>query len=203
MTKATQMTKQQYAAEIDVALSKALAHPLRHRILAIMRERPSSSTQIANELGVDREKVSYHVRHLAGRRWDGKDTIPLIELVTTSRRHGGKEHFYRTIARPIIDTPESRQISRRNREDLSADTVELILGDLSQSVEAGVLDDHPARSLLRDPGLTVDEEGFEKIGAILIEALDRAGEVGAESLSRLNGKPGIPLVVTLLAFQRA
>jgi DNA-binding transcriptional ArsR family regulator len=201
MTTAIQK-REQYAAEIDVALNKALAHPLRHRILAIMRERPSSPTEIANQLDVPREKIAYHVRRLAGRRKGGKDTIPLIELVTTSNRHGGVEHFYRTIARPVIDTAESRGIARQDLATISADTADLISGDLSNSIAAGALDSHPARCLLRDPGLTVDDEGFEKVAEILMKALDDVTEVGAESLGRLSGRPGIPIVASLLAFQR-
>ena len=188
-----------YDAEINAALNRALAHPLRHRMLAIMDERPSSPTELAKQLGEPREKIIYHVNLLAGRLRD--DAIPLIELVRTDGRHGGVEHFYRPIVRPVVDTPAAEKLSRLSRESLSATGIDLVIGDVLESFEAGVFDSHAARSLLR-MHIEVDDPGFKKVGEILERSLLELSDVEAESKQRLGGEPGIPVAAALLAFPK-
>jgi DNA-binding transcriptional ArsR family regulator len=54
------------AAEIDeVAYLRAVAHPLRHRILAMLGERSSTPARIAAAMGAKTNVVAYHVRRLA------------------------------------------------------------------------------------------------------------------------------------------
>ena len=48
----------------DPRLVKALAHPLRVRILGLLEHRTLSPKQLAEELGLPVENVSYHVRTL-------------------------------------------------------------------------------------------------------------------------------------------
>ena len=49
----------------DPAVLKALAHPLRQRILGILRQGPASATTLAKELGENTGATSYHLRELA------------------------------------------------------------------------------------------------------------------------------------------
>ncbi|PRY44030.1 ArsR/SmtB family transcription factor [Umezawaea tangerina] len=49
----------------DPATLKALAHPLRRRILAELRRAPASSTTLAAALGQNTGSTSYHLRELA------------------------------------------------------------------------------------------------------------------------------------------
>ena len=57
----------------DPRLVKALAHPLRFRILTVLDERMASPSELAEELGAPLGNVSYHVRILA--------SLGLIRLV--------------------------------------------------------------------------------------------------------------------------
>jgi len=43
----------------------ALAHPLRFRILELLREGPSTASRLARRLGESRGSMSYHLRYLA------------------------------------------------------------------------------------------------------------------------------------------
>jgi DNA-binding transcriptional ArsR family regulator len=201
MTAASDIRKQKYAEEINVALNQALSHPLRHRILAIMDERPASPTEIAKELGETREKIAYHVRVLAGQESD--DAIPLIELVRINTARGGREHFYRSIVRPIIDTAASSKLSRLTREITSATTIDLIVGDLNNAFEAGAFDSHPARSLLRDE-ILVDDQGMHETGEIMMRCLAELNEVQAESINRMakTAETGISVATALLAYPK-
>src|SRR5688572_32313716 len=72
----------------EARIAKALAHPLRARILQRLGERVSSPNDLAAELGAPLGVVSYHVRML--RDYD------CVELVRTQPRRGALQHFYKS-----------------------------------------------------------------------------------------------------------
>jgi DNA-binding transcriptional ArsR family regulator len=86
MKKITQLDDPRYV--------KALSHPLRVRILAILEERTASPVQLAEQLGASLGVVSYHVRTL--------ERLGLIKLVRTNPVRGAVEHHYRANPRPTI-----------------------------------------------------------------------------------------------------
>src|SRR5262245_53785641 len=86
------------APAIEPTLAKALSHPLRMQILTILGQRVASPVELATELDVPLNNLSYHVRTLLD--------LGCIELVRTEPRRGTLEHFYRAIERPIISTDE-------------------------------------------------------------------------------------------------
>jgi DNA-binding transcriptional ArsR family regulator len=78
----------------DPRYVKALSHPLRVRILAILEERTASPVQLAEQLEASLGVVSYHVRTL--------ERFGLIKLVRTNPARGAVEHHYRANPRPTI-----------------------------------------------------------------------------------------------------
>src|SRR4051794_27041249 len=78
----------------DPRYVKALSHPLRVRILAILEERTTSPVQLAELLDASLGIVSYHVRTL--------ERLGLIKLVRTNPVRGAVEHHYRANERPTI-----------------------------------------------------------------------------------------------------
>src|SRR5256885_4644606 len=78
----------------DPRYVKALSHPLRVRILAILEERTASPVQLAGQLGASLGVVSYHVRTL--------ERFGLIKLVRANPVRGAVEHHYRANPRPAI-----------------------------------------------------------------------------------------------------
>jgi DNA-binding transcriptional ArsR family regulator len=78
----------------DPRYVKALSHPLRVRILAILEERTASPVQLAEQLDASLGVVSYHVRTL--------ERLGLIKLVRTNPVRGAVEHHYRANPRPTI-----------------------------------------------------------------------------------------------------
>jgi DNA-binding transcriptional ArsR family regulator len=67
--------------------AKALAHPLRARILEALAGEPRSPNELAVEFGEPLGNVSYHVLVLRD--------LGMVELVDTAPRRGAVEHFYR------------------------------------------------------------------------------------------------------------
>src|SRR5215218_2830825 len=78
----------------DPDIAKALAHPLRMRLLTLLEEGTASPTELANVTGASLPRVSYHVRRLAA--------AGLIELVRTKQRRGAVEHYYAAVRPPEI-----------------------------------------------------------------------------------------------------
>jgi DNA-binding transcriptional ArsR family regulator len=79
----------------DPRYVKALSHPLRVRILALLQERTASPRELAEWLDATLGTVSYHVRTL--------HDFGLIELVKTTQVRGAIAHHYRAKIRPRVD----------------------------------------------------------------------------------------------------
>src|SRR4051812_47204949 len=79
----------------EARIAKALAHPLRARILLRLGERVASPGDLASELGAPLGLVAYHVRMLRDYH--------CVELVRTEPRRGAVQHFYRATAPPSRD----------------------------------------------------------------------------------------------------
>src|SRR3954469_4187972 len=86
----------------EARIAKALAHPLRARILQRLGERVASPAELAVELDASLGVVSYHVRML--HDYAG------VELVRTEPRRGALQHFYRATARPNLDAEQWRTL---------------------------------------------------------------------------------------------
>ena len=79
----------------DPHYMKALGHPLRVRILALLQERTATPREMAEWLGATLGTVSYHVRTL--------HETGLIELVKTTQVRGAIAHHYKAKVRPRVD----------------------------------------------------------------------------------------------------
>ena len=78
----------------DPRYVKAMSHPLRVRILAMLDERTASPVELAGWLGSSLGTVAYHVRTL--------ERMGLVELVRETRVRGAVEHHYRSCGRPQV-----------------------------------------------------------------------------------------------------
>lgn len=88
---------------------RALAHPLRLRMLEILAEGPSTASRLAERLGESSGATSYHLRELAK-----------AELVVEDEERGnGRDRWWRRPERlmlaPTTGTPEERAAGKRIR----------------------------------------------------------------------------------------
>jgi DNA-binding transcriptional ArsR family regulator len=180
----------------EARIAKALAHPLRARILQRLGERVASPGDLAVELGAPLGVVSYHVRMLRDYQ--------CVELVRTEPRRGALQHFYKATARPNLNDNQWRTLPSGLRRELTGGTIQLLVDDLAQAADAGMLDD-PAVVLSRTP-LELDERGWKKLNKLMAKTLDQALAIAAESSARRNdgSSDGVfPTEVGLLHFRRA
>jgi DNA-binding transcriptional ArsR family regulator len=176
-------------------IAKALAHPLRARILQRLGERVASPAELAAELAAPLGVVSYHVRML--RDYD------CVELVRTEPRRGALQHFYRATARPKLDEAQRRTLPSGLRRELSGETLRALVSDLGQAADAGTLKD-PEVVVNRTP-LELDDRGFRKLNRLLARTHDQALQIASESAARSADVAGgaFATELAMLHFRRA
>jgi DNA-binding transcriptional ArsR family regulator len=188
------MAAARHAGLVDPRLAKALAHPLRARILVVLNERVASPNEIAEMLGEALPNVSYHVRTLSD--------LDCIALVRTAQRRGATEHYYRALKRPFFSDREWKRLPASARQALADTTLQMIWDDVSEAIDAGTLsarhDMHVSRS-----ALLLDERGWGELTDALAALLDEAERIGARSAARLekSREEGIPSKLALMHFE--
>lgn len=68
---------------------RALAHPVRLRMMTLMWPGPMSAAELARELGISHALSSQHLRRL--------DAVGLVELAEERNTRGGRERRYRAV----------------------------------------------------------------------------------------------------------
>src|ERR1700742_1094431 len=76
----------------DVRYVRAISHPVRMRLLAILEKEPASPKMLAERLSIALGTIAYHIRTL--------NSLGLLELVDTKQRRGAVEHYYQAKEHP-------------------------------------------------------------------------------------------------------
>ena len=163
----------------DQRVIKALSHPLRFRILAVLNERVASPSEIAAELGEPLGNVAYHTKILVENG--------AIEQVRTAPVRGALEHFYRALIRPWFDDQMSVRLPLSVRRALFGEILQYIWSDVVAASERGGFD-APDTHVTRTH-LDLDDQAYEEIVALLNSVVDRALELHAEAAPRLAQQP--------------
>jgi DNA-binding transcriptional ArsR family regulator len=184
------------AGLVDPRLAKALSHPMRAQILAILNERVASPNEISEAIGERLPNVSYHVRAL--------DELGCIELVRTAQRRGAIEHYYRAIERPYFSDRDWKRLPRSARKSLSDVALQMIWDEVSDAIEAGTFEARTDRYLTRSP-LTLDEQGWSELNKLLGQLLDQAERIASQSGKRLAkaDETGISTRLVMMHFEAA
>jgi len=161
----------------DPSVAKALAHPLRTRILAALENRTASPSEIADELGAPLGVVSYHVRRLHALRF--------LKLVKRVPRRGAVEHYYTTVAGPRITNAAWDSTPTIVKQAMVGAALAEIGTRVSAAAESGGFERGNAH-LSRSP-VTVDKQGWQAIANELDAMVGRIQSIEAESQKRLAG----------------
>ena len=184
--------KRKPTSGLDPAIVKALAHPMRMRVLSRLNEVVASPKELADEFGVSLPMLSYHFRVLAD--------IGAIELVSETQVRGAIEHHYRATTRAFFSDDDWKRLPVNSRQGISKTVIDQALEDMTRAFAAGTFDSRPDRHLSFSP-LVFDETGWNELREILEETLERALEIQSESVGRLQeGQTGGPEVLTRLTM---
>jgi DNA-binding transcriptional ArsR family regulator len=157
----------------DPRYVKAMSHPLRVRILALLDERTASPVELAGWLDATLGTVAYHVRSL--------ERIGLIELVAQTRVRGAVEHHYRAKERPSVSDEAwaaAPPIVKQAAVSASLETIDAY----ARAASAAGGFDHGNSHLTRT-ALRLDARGFSELSRAclrLLAQVDRIEEAAKE-----------------------
>src|ERR1700736_3344829 len=176
----------------DPRLVKALAHPLRVRILAVLQQKTASPSEIAEELSMPLGNVSYHVRVLAD--------FGLIKLVRRTPRRGAIEHHYEAVGRLRISDQAWAQVPDVVKEAMIGATIMQISDYVNAAATTGGFD-KPQAHITRSP-LVLDAQGLKELSVEVMKLHDRAQRIQEQSIKRLQrsdhtGQTDVGLVLML------
>ena len=151
-------------------LTKALSHPTRSYLLAILTERTASPKEMAKELDRTIRHVTYHLGVLEG--------LGCVELVRTQPAVGGRvvEHFFRAVKRPWLDRENWTQLDSKDQQGVTSTLMELVSADIEEAMSAGTFSNPSDNHISRTP-LSVDQEGWEEVLTLLSSTLDELLEI--------------------------
>ncbi len=178
----------------DARHLKALAHPTRIRILAMLRESTSSPVQLAERLGESLGTVAYHVRTL--------NSLGLLELVDTRQRRGATEHFYRAVELPRFSDAAWGRLSSTGKQRM----LSFLLGQVGEYVSGSAANggfDRADANISRI-SLKVDEKGWTQLARATQKWLAEVDRIEEQIKKRTADTPEHDLVdagLVLLLFE--
>jgi DNA-binding transcriptional ArsR family regulator len=178
----------------DPALAKALAHPLRTRILAALEGRTASPNELAGELDAPLGVVSYHVRRLVN--------LGFLKLVRREPRRGAVEHYYTATSRPRITNDAWGKLPEIVKHASIAAAVDQVGAYVAAAAAEGGFDAADAH-ITRNP-VTVDSEGWHALARELDGLHERIADIEAASqtrLARTDHQGEQPATVVLMLFR--
>ncbi|MGI8882129.1 MAG: ArsR/SmtB family transcription factor [Jatrophihabitans sp.] len=130
---------------------KALAHPLRQRLLWALGERPATISQLTAQLGVQKGNVAHHLKVLRD--------AGIVRVGEHRQVRGGTEQYYQRVARKLVSTMSE------------PDSTAAMLGAVALEVSAAEDD---ALLQLRHVRLSVGQAArlSETLSALVDEAVD-------------------------------
>jgi DNA-binding transcriptional ArsR family regulator len=181
---------------ITQQLAKALAHPLRVRILSSLSKGISSPNQLAQELGEPLGNVSYHVKTLL--------EYDCVELVKTEPRRGAVEHFYRATERAFFSAKDWEKIPASARKGINGVILEAIGQDAAAAMVSNTIESRADAHISRTP-MVLDETGWKELAKLLSDTLGQALEIQQAAAGRLAEEKTEPIASTLaiLSFETA
>ncbi len=179
----------------DPRYIKAMSHPLRVRILAVLEQRTASPNELAQAMGATLGTVAYHVRHLAN--------LGLIELVKETPRRGAVEHHYRANARPKVTDEAWAKASPIAKQAAIGSSLQLISEYAGTSAAAGGFD--RADAALQRMSFRLDAKGFAQLAKEFDKLSQRAERIAADADLRVQRDPHaediVDVGVVLMLFE--
>jgi len=163
----------------DPRYVKALSHPLRVRILALLDERAASPVELAGWLGATLGTVAYHVRTL--------ERMGLIELVRETRVRGAVEHHYRAKERPSVSDEAWAAVPPIVKQAAVSASLETIGAYTRAASAAGGFDQ--SKSHLTRTALHLDARGFNDLSRACLRILAQVDRIEDAAKERLELNP--------------
>jgi DNA-binding transcriptional ArsR family regulator len=178
----------------DPRYVKALSHPLRVRILALLQERTASPRELAEWLDATLGTVSYHVRTL--------HDFGLIELVKTTQVRGAIAHHYKAKIRPRVDDEAWSSAAPIVKQAAVGAALQTVDDYARASAAAGGFDRGEAH--LSRTSLRLDDRGWQQAAKAcekLLADLTRIEDAAAKRLEKAPSGGASDAAMVLMLFE--
>lgn len=161
---------------LEERLAKAMSHPLRAKLLAMLNTNPASSSELEKQLSdVPLSNVSYHVKELLG--WK------LIEVVRKEQVRGSMKTVYRGTTKMQLDDAAWLKMSAESKDGISVEAVREVLERADCAIRGGTFDKRPDRHVITMiPDL--DERGWDEVSRVIAGAYDEINDIAVEAANR-------------------
>jgi DNA-binding transcriptional ArsR family regulator len=179
----------------DPRYVKALSHPLRVRILAMLQERTASPSQLSEWLGATLGTTAYHVRSL--------HQLGLIELADETRVRGAIEHHYRAGKRPMVSDDAWAQAPPIAKQAAVGSALQMVDEYARKSAAEGGFD--RAEAHLSRTSVKLDAKGWEQLNKACLKFVEQVEKIDAAARERAKKAPHEDAIadaaVVLMAFE--
>jgi DNA-binding transcriptional ArsR family regulator len=172
---------------------RAISHPIRIRLLAMLDEEPASPVILASKLEQPLGTIAYHVRTL----YD----LGLLKLVSTRQRRGATEHYYKTTGHPTGSAESWEGLDAISKQRLLTALIAKATDYATRSAAAGGFDAKEAH--ISTDAVKLDRQGWEELAKESRKWLTRAHEIEQQAARRIGQDPESARVVglTLMLFE--
>lgn len=190
----TRSEKRQIAQrqDIELRLAKAMAHPVRVKILEMMNERPVAPVETSEAIGTPLSNVSYHFRTLL--------ELDCIEAVGKEQVRGSIKTTYRSRTSLMFDDLCFATLPSSSKTSLSVAILKALYRRASDAIEGDTFDARDD-SHLSVTTLNLRWEAWEEVAKLLEGALGRVLEIKGEEEAREDTVERFPATIGLLAFE--
>src|SRR3954467_8089957 len=163
----------------DPRYVKAMSHPLRVRILALLDERPASPVELSGWLGSTLGATADHLRT--------RERLGLVELVAEHRVRGAVEHHYRSKERPSVSDEAWAAAPAIAKQAAVSAPLETIDAYARAANAAGGFDGGDAH--LTRTALRLDGRGFDDVSRACLRTLAQLDRIEEAAKERLELSP--------------
>jgi DNA-binding transcriptional ArsR family regulator len=178
----------------DPRYVKAMSHPVRVRIMAMLQERKASPMELSTWLSVTLGATAYHVRTL--------HKLGLIELVDETRVRGAVEHHYKAKPRPKVTANTWSTASPVAKQAAVGSQLKMLQNHTDASAAAGGFDRPDA--VIERKTARVDAKGWTALTTETAKFLERIDKIEAEAAKRIakaGDEGAVDAGVVLLGFE--
>lgn len=182
----------------SVRLAKAMADPLRVKILLELSMRDMSPSQFFERFGGGSvSRVDRHFKVLLKYGW-----LVKVGEKTGGKRRGGVEHFYRAVRPALFDNESWATLPEPMRNSVTAQWFTTLSERVWTAMAKGTIDARDDRHISWTP-LSVDQRGWDSIMPRVDALFEFIFEEQERAKRRMvdSGEDPIPMTIALAAFE--
>lgn len=184
---------------VSQRLAKALAHPVRVRILIETNKRPMSATEFSKRTNgeVSPTKANRHFKYL-----ERLNCLELVEERKGGRRRGGKEKIYRALQRSLFDESSWSLLPGSLQNEVTREVFTAYVERVAEALAAGTIDTRQDRHLTWT-AMHYDQQAWDELTERMNELFWFSLELRVQAALRMiqSGEEPIPVTVALACFE--